>query len=46
MCAQCHLKEIFEKWDVDFNEFLNILNDGMESNVLCFFHLEQIETAH
>ena len=41
-CAQCYLKPIFGKWDVDSNEFLSMLNDGMASSVLCFLHFEQI----
>ena len=44
MCAQYHLKVIFAKYDVDCNEHLNMLKDGMASSILCFFHFERIET--
>ena len=35
--VQDHLKVIFKTWDVDHDGYCNMLNDGMSSNVLCFF---------
>ena len=45
-CAQCHLKDVFGNWDIDHNECLSILKDGMESSVICLLHLKLIETIN
>ena len=37
MCAQHHLKAMIGKWEIDYDEHLSILKDGMASSVLCFF---------